>query len=408
MNKETHPVSGLMGRIQKAERGQKLAIICTGALMVMGLFAFALSCRSYFKPSDPPPAPLIAEGPPVHILLSSGQSELTFATGYGGVWRNADPESGGRRFGPGELTLAATEEGLSKDGKVLDSSDVYFLPHDGFFEFQEHTYRGELQVQIASDGGLMAFEVLHLEDYIRGVLPAEIYPDWPMDTIVAQAIAVRTFALNMVNDPQTRPWLTTLDLAYRGAGYETERTDKAVLLSAGRVLTYEGELFPAFFHSTCGGQTASSLSVFGAHGIAPLRSVRCGWCIHSRYAHWNVSFSLEDISRKLFPGAAKKIESIETTSYDEGGRPEFILINGEEKLRSSEFRLTMGTMQLKSTRFDVKIADGKAHFSGSGFGHGVGLCQWGAHGMGLVDYGWEAILERYYPGSKVQSVEEFR
>ncbi len=390
------------------ECGQRTAIACTVALMLLSVLALVLSCRTVSDRATPSPAPAISEGPPVHVLLATGRSELTLHTLYGGLWHTVGRDAREGRFGPGRLTVHASAAGIGLGEEPNAAQEVHLAPHDGLFEFDGRSYRGALKVVAGDDGLLRVFEVVHLEDYIRGVLPAEIYPHWPMDAIIAQAVAIRTFALNMVLDPRTRYWLTALDLAYRGAGHETGRTDEAVRLSAGHVLTYEGKLFPAFFHSTCGGRTASAGSVFGAHDIGPLQPVDCGWCEGSQYSEWEVSFPLSEISERVFPGRYITVEGIEIERPDGSRRAEFIVINGTERLRASEFRLAMGTMRLKSTVFEVRVEGERAHFRGGGFGHGVGLCQWGSHGMAEAGYGWRDILKHYYPGSAVTQVQDVR
>ena len=370
--------------------------------MLAGVLSMVLSCCGHRRGSAGGFTPPLGEGPVVHILLSSGRYDMKVGSVQGGVWL------AGRRegyFEAGELTVAASRRGIEAGADNTGAREVYFLPFDDIFEFEGRSYRGKLKVLLEDDGSLRTFEAVHLEDYIRGVLPVEIYPFWPMDAIVAQAVAVRTFVLNMIRDPKTRYWLTRLDLAYRGAAFETERTDAAVELSAGMVLTYDNALFPAFFHSTCGGATASARSVFDAHDIPPLRSVQCGRCMGSRHYRWEASFPLREISEKVFSDSGTVIRSISTSGHDSGGRPEFVVINGTERLRASEFRLALGTMRLKSTRFEVSISDGEAHFRGMGFGHGVGLCQWGAYGLARAGYGWEEILHHYYPEAEVRLLE---
>ncbi len=373
-------------------------------LMALAIITLALSCQIYRHPARRYPKPPLAEGPPVSVLLSQGLSELEVSSPDGGIWRSERPGEGELSVGADETTRVSAAGGLSIAGKFFATDTAYFEPYDDIFEFEGRYYRGKLKVQAGGpDEGLRAFELIHLEDYIRGVLPAEVYPDWPMDAIIAQAVAIRTFALNLTLDPDTRSWLTTLDLAYTGADAETERTDEAVRLSRGLTMTWGERLFPAFFHSTCGGHTAPARSVFGDHDIEPLRSVECGHCAHSRHYYWIVSFPLDEVAARAFPGRDITIQNIEKEKMDAGKRPEFVVINGSERIRSSDFRLAMGTTRLKSTRFTPVIYGDKVHFIGSGFGHGVGLCQWGAHGMARDGKNWRQILEHYYPGAAVTS-----
>ncbi len=384
--------------------GQKIPVAFTLALIALGFFTLLLSCRVYHPAETRYPRPPIGEGPEVLVRLSSGEAELAPSSRYGGVWRGNGDGRTALFSDAGEIDVVLDEDGvINIKGETIEGDIFYFEPFDDLFQLNGNNYRGTLKLKVEADGLLTVFEKVHMEDYIRGVLPAEIYPAWPMDAIIAQAVAIRTFALSMVNDTSTRSWLSQLDLAYRGADAETKRTDEAVRRSAGTIMTFEERLFPAFFHSTCGRHTASAESVFGSHDIMPLQKVECGWCEHSRHSDWTASFTLSEISEKIFSGE-EKVESIEPAEIDSSRRAEYVVINGTKRMRSSDFRLAMGSIRLKSTRFSVSIIDDKAHFIGSGFGHGVGLCQWGSQGMAEGGKNWEEILAHYYPGTKVETL----
>ncbi len=378
-------------------------------LLLLLLSVIVISCNNQAESAGTAQRRTASEGPPIHVLLSQGQSRLELGSPEGGSWRIGGPKGPVQiEIGAGEFNLSATERGVEIDGREYDKTVMYFVPEGNLFSLEGRSYRGVLKVHRVTKTNLRAFELVQLEDYIRGVLPAEIYPHWPLHAIVAQAVSIRTFALHMVTNRASRPWLTRLDLAYLGADHENERTNRAVELSRGLIMTWDDKLFPAFFHSTCGGHTASARNVFNSHDIPPLSGDRCGYCDHSRHSLWDVSFSLTEIAERVFPDKDNfVINSIRTRGFDHGGRPEFVVINGTETVRSSEFRLAMGTAKLKSTMFIATITDDKAIFIGRGFGHGVGLCQWGANGMAQTGKNWEDILLHYYPGIEIKSTGYF-
>ncbi|TBR24342.1 SpoIID/LytB domain-containing protein, partial [bacterium] len=181
----------------------------------------------------------------------------------------------------GELTALKAgkaykvEAEKGKDGKPR----LVFGPHllkgparllpgkaDEFITIGERRYRGNLLFRPNVDGTVTVIDELGLEEYLFGVLPHEMSPDWPLEALKAQAVVARTYALARLGRGPDAAFDLTDDnysQVYTGLTTESELVRKAVRDTAGRILLYNGKPLPAFYHSTCGGHTAGALDVWG-------------------------------------------------------------------------------------------------------------------------------------------------
>jgi len=236
---------------------------------------------------------------------------------------------------------------------------------------------------------------------MRSVVGSEMYHSWPLNALMAQAVCARTFVVYAVS---TKGSLSRLDLAYKGIAGEGRAPDLAVELTRGIVLTYNGRILPAFFHSTCGGRTASAAKIFGEDPIPPLEGVPCDWCRQSSTYTWKAELKAADVAKSLKLAGVREIRTIEPQQTEPDGYARFVLINGRERMDANAFRLRVGPGAVKSTKFQVQRRGDRFVFEGHGFGHGAGLCQWGAFGMADAGRDWQQILGHYYPGAELQSL----
>jgi stage II sporulation protein D len=195
---------------------------------------------------------------------------------------------------------------------------------------------------------------------------------------------------------------------YGGRGSERYRTNKAVDETEGKVLFYQGKIIPAYFHATCGGHTEDATLLWDLD-LTPLKGVVCPYCKESPHFNWHYDLPVKEIAKKL-SGAGFKITDIKNISIegkDRSGRITNLIITceeGEVKISAKDFRGTIGPNIINSTNFSVTIAGGDAVFAGVGWGHGVGLCQWGAYFMAKEGFKANEILKYYYPGTNVKAI----
>ena len=274
-------------------------------------------------------------------------------------------------------------------------------------------FRGAIDIIRQPDKKLLVINHLSVEEYVAGVLYHEVAPWWPMEALKAQAIVARTFALYhaKVNADKDYDLLsTTYSQVYGGKTSERGRTSKAVRLTRNKVLTYQNRLFPTFYHATCAGYTENAASLWNIN-ITPLKGRECQFCRRSPHFRWEKKISIRDIERALIEAGFKvgSIESIRIVDRNISGRItdlEIISSGGRVKISGNRFRLAVGPEIIRSTNFDLKIKKRQVNFTGYGWGHGVGMCQWGAFFMARKGFNAEQILGFYYPESKIRDVSE--
>ncbi|MGI6430089.1 MAG: stage II sporulation protein D [Syntrophomonadaceae bacterium] len=254
-------------------------------------------------------------------------------------------------------------------------------------------------------------EQMDLEEYIIGTVAAEMPASFESEALKAQAICARTYALRKLTEGKSYPHQADLSdnintcqgyLSYEEfAGRHPHQSEQwwlniqqAVEETRGQVILHDNQLIDALYHSTCGGQTASALEVFGQN-IDYLQSVQCGYCqISKRYKTEQV-LDWQDVVAVSGEG-----ECVEVMATSSTGRIEQVKVN-QKVMKGSEFRQAFG---LPSTRCTVRMENQGINVISYGYGHGVGLCQYGAQGMALQGKNYQQILAHYYPGTRIYKI----
>lgn len=278
----------------------------------------------------------------------------------------------------------------------------------GGIYLNKRRFRGDIDIIREADQTLLVVNDIDVEDYLYGVLRQEVSHRWPLEALKAQAVACRTFALYQHSVNVNRDYDLTCDIysqLYGGKSSERFWTNRAVNRTMGEVLTYKGRLFPAYYHATCGGHTEDASKLWDIN-LPPLKGVKDPFCQKSPHFQWKSEVSLRDIQAKLLNQGYElgRILSISLKGRDRSGRVEIVEIRhsrGETEVETSKFRLDIGPNVIRSTNFTLRINGPNAIFRGIGWGHGVGLCQWGAYFMAKRGYNYEEVLGHYYPGAKI-------
>jgi stage II sporulation protein D len=265
-------------------------------------------------------------------------------------------------------------------------------------------YAGNIDVW-KGENGLYIINELPLEEYIRDVVAAEIVPDWDMEALKAQAVVSRTYALyqkTMNGNSLYHLASSVLHQVYKGKNPDM-RIAYAVSATTDEVLTFDGKLIEAFYHSTCGGKTENPEEVFGK-GYPYLRSLESS-CDLSPYSVWERSIRLDEIAKAV---AIAGIQDISIKTYTSTNRVRQLSIktdSGDTTMNATDFRKALGWSRLPSTNFTLTRIDNAIIFQGSGYGHGVGLCQWGMLKMAREGKNYREILSFFYPGTIIQLYE---
>lgn len=277
-------------------------------------------------------------------------------------------------------------------------------------------FRGEVDIILKDNGKLMAINVIEIEDYLYGVLYHEVSHRWPMGVLKAQAIAARTFAVYQRAQNKNQPYDLRNDIysqVYGGRTSEKWATTQAVDRTRGEVLTYDGKIFPAYFHATCAGFTEDAANLWNID-LAPLKGVVCGFCGASPHYYWSKELPLWKLQNELKESGYTlgPVASISVVSRNRSGRVEKLEIKDEAgvalMMTAKDFRQMLGPNEIRSTRFDIEVKWNQVIIKGLGWGHGVGMCQWGAFGMAQKGKTAEGILGHYYPGSVIMNLDDLK
>ncbi len=297
-------------------------------------------------------------------------------------------------------------------------------------------YRGEI-VLTAADSGMLVVNRLGMEDYLAGVVPLEIGRRTAGERAAAeaQAVAARSYAVARLRSTRGAPYdlrATTSDQVYGGADAEWEVTTQAVRATAGLVLLHGGRLVSAPYHSTCGGSTAAPEEVWRARGEPHLRPVSDlvpgsrdrYYCQDAPRFAWTRTVEQDELRRLLDrylasyvsvpaggAGAVRELRVARVTPSGRVGQLDVVTSRGTFPLRGNDVRYVLrspGGEILNSTYFSVSRPPARrgesspvATLEGRGYGHGVGMCQWGAIGRARAGQDFRAILRTYFPGTSV-------
>ncbi len=305
--------------------------------------------------------------------------------------------------GKGPLTFTRRGKQLVLNGKALTAESCRIMHQGEWISLGGRKYRGFLSVHLRPSG-LMAVNHLDVESYLYGVVPKEMSPLWAPQALAAQAIASRTFALyirekHASGDKAYDLEATTSSQVYGGFDVEKETARAAVDASRGLVLAYENKLIISYFHANSGGHTESSLNVWGVD-LPYLKSVEDRYSVEPPEQTWQYFLSYKDIG-KIFSRflAGNGLKRIEPQEKSPSGRVlHFLLCSDDKQVKvpGNSFRLKVGPVNMKSTICDVTPEKNGVKFSGTGYGHGVGMSQLGAQRMALAGFSSEDILKHYY------------
>jgi stage II sporulation protein D len=313
-----------------------------------------------------------------------------------------------------QANVVLTESGI-KIGRLLFETDTVRIDpsHSPAIYLDGDKFRGKIDIIHQANNTLLAVNRLDVEEYISGVLKREMATWWPMETLKAQTIVARTFTLYQAKINREKEYdlvATSHAQVYGGVAAERRRTTKAVRLTKNKVLTYKNKLFPTFYHATCGGHTESASRLWQIN-LPVLKGRKCQFCSSSPYFRWKKRLTVADIEEALGKTKLKMglIRTIKAVDRDISGRVtelEIISTQGKIKISAQRFRLAIGPNIIRSTNFDVEIRKANIYFTGYGWGHGVGMCQWGAFFMARKGFNAQQILDYYYPGSKIKDFSQ--
>jgi len=314
---------------------------------------------------------------------------------------------------------------LTVNGENFIGQKYYFSSANGneeIININGKRYRGQIQISVFNNS-IDLINIVRLEDYVKGVMAKEMplgKNNENFEALKALSVCIRTYAIKkmMGNKIYFDLYDDTRDQVYGGVDAESQLSNKATDETKNLILKYAAQPALLYYHSTCGGYTESVENVFTQEPIPYLISIQDGnepYCIISPRFRWEEIYDHEELIYRL-----KKYSLLDDTDYFledifiknrfESGRVaelEVVVLddNDDEKvivLKGNEIRNILRTANNKnilwSTMFDISVDKNYVRITGRGFGHGVGLCQWGAIALSRMGWDFREIIQHYYPG----------
>ncbi len=269
---------------------------------------------------------------------------------------------------------------------------------------------------------------LPLEEYVKGVVAAEMPAEFQGEALKAQALLARTYAVkrlrqfggpglekdaeaDLSSDPASgQAWIDQAGMRRKWGLLNYYRywpkISAAVEATRGLIVTYQGEVADALYHSTCGGHTEAAADVWG-QAVPYLTGVPCPYCTSSPHYHSEVAIPVRQLAQRLgvagdaLPALSTKgAEAVRTLAQTAAGRVKEIKI-GNLTMKGTDLRARIG---LPSTWFTWQVDGDRIRFDVRGWGHGVGMCQYGAEGMAKEGRSFSDIIRYYLPGTEIKNV----
>lgn len=352
------------------------------------------------------------------------------------VFNNFDDKKLFTRWNGKSLNIKITERGFG----FLQFNNLQSITIDPFKKGLTYVngkgYRGKLKIFEDRFGKLTVVNLLDIELYLYGVIKSEMLINSPIEALKAQAVVARTYAIKNKDKFRKDGFGLTNDVrsqVYNGIEDEHQIARDVVNATRGKILVFNNEPISGFYHSACGGSTLASKDWHGKK-IPYLLSKKCNWCNGYKNYKWKYELSYAALSAYLNQQGRKirKINSVKFT-HNKKGRVTEVNIDhqdGKLKISGTAFRQLISASKIRSTIFrsldnstemvgetsdqgEMAIMQillnynkrfNKLLLKGSGFGHGVGLCQWGAKGLAKQNLKYGDILKYYFTGVNLKKI----
>jgi stage II sporulation protein D len=274
-----------------------------------------------------------------------------------------------------------------------------------------------------------------LDDYVMGVVAAEMPASFPLETLKAQAVVARTYILKrlnsggLLNPPHAgadicddhrhgQAWISKEEMKKRWGSlsyyYYYNKIAQAVKDTRGFVIVYKGSLIDPVYHSSCGGKGTESAEEVWRFGEPYLVGVSCPYCsdprpVQNSFLSVTKVSSLLSLNSGALPATGKldgstrsAVPLMKVIRYTHSGRPKEIKI-GDNIYSAVTVR---DLLNLRSADFTMELVNGEVEVTTRGYGHAVGMCQYGAKGFADHGYSFGKIIKRYYKGVDVVKLPE--
>jgi stage II sporulation protein D len=379
-----------------------------------GRFALLLSIYLIF------PAVSNAGIPEIKVLIAKSLSRINVR---GTDLEQKDFRSGSNKLYPGNKSIQFL---CNRPNANLATNPILLASlssSTGLIGWEKKKYLGELQlVSSHENNNCDLVNVISIENYLSSLLSKEMNSEWPEEALKAQAVAARSYALHKIKSQETTKLLgknALYDLEssekhqVSGSYFDiTKKTNMVTKETSGEVLLNKtGELKPVFFHSKCGGKTLKPEDVWGGV-IAGYESVNCPFCHRYGKNAWNKEITNQEfvivaksILKKYYANDVK-ISASDLLIPTNQNSNEIRFYNRDilHTIKKSMLRNFTHRELFPSNNFTLEQSGNKIQIKGTGYGHGVGLCQLGAVELAKRGYNYKQILSFYYPGFELKKM----
>lgn len=257
-------------------------------------------------------------------------------------------------------------------------------------------------------------KTMKMEEYISGVVAGEMKNDWPVEALAAQAIIARTFTVEAIEtkggvpDRGTQASTDIKEFQAYNAKAVNDNVKKAVQMTRGMIMTHQGKPIKGWFHASAGGITATAKEGLNFRDAEPpyIKSVQSpDELAPEDVRNWTIVFPKEDVMAAMAKIGKKvsDISSLEIAEKGPSGRATKLMVNKEVEVSGPELRVALDSTKLKSMLLDkIEVSEENVTFAGKGYGHGVGMSQWGANRMAKDGKKPEEIVSHYFKDIKVE------
>jgi len=329
----------------------------------------------------------------LRIAIGQGARQVQVGSSTDAIVRNSAGEKVGEIAGMNSFSAAPNAGNVTLAN--WQSDQLWIEPsNNGYVWIDNRWYRGKTQL-VPTGNGITTINHVDIEQYLPSVVGAEMIPSWPQEALKAQAVAARSYALHERSKSKSPLYDlggTTSYQVYKGITSETNTTQAAVSATTGQVMTYNGSIILAAFHASSGGHTENVEDVW----IEPLPYLRgvVDYDQGTPSYQWTETFSSSDLGRKISGvGNVTAIAPLKTTR---NGRIESIQVRGTEGTRTMTGDAFRRALNLKSALVTPVPTAGGFQLNGKGFGHGIGMSQWGAFNLASQGTSYQQILAHYY------------
>lgn len=302
------------------------------------------------------------------------------------------------------ISISSKSGHIYINGKRLTKDRVVVKAKEGSISYNGHTYQGSLYV-VCAPCRMLLINCVDLEDYVACVLNSEAWPGWPFEMYKVLAIAIRTYAVAMMREAADCKRVYHIKNSIAHQVYEGSHDNKimheAVEQTSGIIMAYNRKPIVAMYDACCGGIITARMKGINFKKAPYLaRNYPCTYCKTCKIFSWKAEFTKEEFTNFVHPFMpnVSKVKSVLVSKKDGAGLVQEVSIKSARGITALPGKKIYGLPKIKSFYYSIENNPSKIIFTGRGYGHHVGLCQWGACQMVHDGLDYKKILRFYYPG----------